>query len=251
MRENQYQAGLKKRLKSMFPGCLVTKLDSSDIQGIPDLLILYKNKWAILEVKKDAEAPHRPNQDYYVAKLNFIKHSNLSGHAPFSPSHPAWLRYDADKAIKYLIAKKASERGTRLHAWAKETIDMKIKQPRSKKTLYSYVNDAIGFRMDTEVVLYYSPNFWGTADSICFRDNVLRIHDLKTGTGPIHEEQVLVYAALFCLEYKIRPGDIEMELRIYQNDDIDVLKPTASDIVPIMDRIIHLDKLINQAVEEG
>ena len=76
--------------------------------------------------------------------------------------------------------------------------------------------------MDTEVVLYYSPNFWGTADSICFRDNVLRIHDLKTGTGPIHEEQVLVYAALFCLEYKIRPGDIEMELRIYQNDDIDV-----------------------------
>ena len=136
--------------------------------------------------------------------MNFIKHSNLSGHAPFSPSQPAWLRYDDDKAIKYLIAKKASERGTRLHAWAKETIDMKIKQPRSKKTLYSYVNDAIGFRMDTEVVLYYSPNFWGTADSICFRDNVLRIHDLKTGTGPVHEEQVLVYAALFCLEYKIR-----------------------------------------------
>lgn len=183
--------------------------------------------------------------------MNFIKHLNLSGHAPFSPSQPAWLRYDDDKAIKYFIAKKASERGTRLHAWAKETIDMKIKQPRSKKTLYSYVNDAIGFRMDTEVVLYYSPNFWGTADSICFRDNVLRIHDLKTGTGPVHEEQVLVYAALFCLEYKIRPGDIEMELRIYQNDDIDVLKPTASDIVPIMDRIIHLDKLINQAVEEG
>lgn len=71
--------------------------------------------------------------------MNFIKHSNLSGHAPFSPSQPAWLRYDDDKAIKYLIAKKASERGTRLHAWAKETIDMKIKQPRSKKTLYSYV----------------------------------------------------------------------------------------------------------------
>ena len=150
-----------------------------------------------------------------------------------------------------LADEEASERGTRLHAWAKETIDMKIKQPRSKKTLYSYVNDAIGFRMDTEVILYYSPNFWGTADSICFRDNVLRIHDLKTGTGPVHEEQVLVYAALFCLEYKIRPGDIEMELRIYQNDDIDVLKPTASDIVPIMDIIIHLDKLINQAVEEG
>lgn len=77
MRENQYQAGLKKRLKSMFPGCLITKLDSSDIQGIPDLLILYKNKWAILEVKKDAEAPHRPNQDYYVAKLNEMSFSRF------------------------------------------------------------------------------------------------------------------------------------------------------------------------------
>ncbi|WP_368214397.1 hypothetical protein [Blautia wexlerae] len=77
MRENQYQAGLKKRLKSMFPACLVTKLDSSDIQGIPDLLILYKNKWAILEVKKDAEAPHRPNQDYYVTKLNNMSFSRF------------------------------------------------------------------------------------------------------------------------------------------------------------------------------
>lgn len=77
MRENQYQAELKKRLKNMLPGCLVTKLDSSDIQGIPDLLILYKNKWAILEVKKDAEAPHRPNQDYYVNKLNDMSFSRF------------------------------------------------------------------------------------------------------------------------------------------------------------------------------
>lgn len=77
MRENQYQAELKKRLKNMFPGCLVTKLDSSDIQGIPDLLILYKNKWAILEVKKDAEAPHQPNQDYYVNKLNDMSFSRF------------------------------------------------------------------------------------------------------------------------------------------------------------------------------
>ena len=77
MRENQYQAELKKRLKNMFPGCLVTKLDSSDFQGIPDLLILYKNKWAILEVKKDAEAPHRPNQDYYVNKLNNMSFSRF------------------------------------------------------------------------------------------------------------------------------------------------------------------------------
>lgn len=77
MRENDYQKGLKKKLKSMFPGCLVTKLDSSDIQGIPDLLVLYENKWAVLEVKKDAMATHRPNQDYYVAKLNEMSFSRF------------------------------------------------------------------------------------------------------------------------------------------------------------------------------
>lgn len=77
MRENDYQTGLKNKLKSMFPGCLVTKLDSSDIQGIPDLLVLYENKWAVLEVKKDATATHRPNQDYYVAKLNEMSFSRF------------------------------------------------------------------------------------------------------------------------------------------------------------------------------
>ena len=77
MRENQYQAGLKKRLKSMFPGCLVTKLDSSDIQGIPDLLVLYKNKWATLENKRNANASHRPNQDYYVEKMNEMSFSRF------------------------------------------------------------------------------------------------------------------------------------------------------------------------------
>lgn len=77
MRENDYQKGLKKKLKSMFPGCLVTKLDSSDIQGIPDLLVLYENKWAVLEVKKDDTASHRPNQDYYVAKLNEMSFSRF------------------------------------------------------------------------------------------------------------------------------------------------------------------------------
>ena len=126
--------------------------------------------------------------------MNFVNHSKLSGlHAPFSPSQPAWLRYTDEKAITVRQNKKAAELGTRLHAWAKETIDMGIKQPRSKKTLYAYVNDAIGFRMSTEVVLYYSDRFFGTADAICFRNNKLRIHDLKTGVGPVHMEQLEVY----------------------------------------------------------
>ena len=181
----------------------------------------------------------------------FVKHSNLEGlHAPFSPSQSSWLRYDDEKAMAVYNNRKAAELGSRLHAWAKETIDLGIKQPRSKKTIYAYVNDAIGFKMDTEVVLFYSERFFGTADAISFRDGKLRIHDLKTGKGPVHREQVEVYAALFCLEYKIKPGEIEIECRIYQNDDVDIWEPTAEDILPIMDKIVHLDKLLAKMESE-
>ena len=184
--------------------------------------------------------------------MKFIDHYNLRGlHASFSPSQPSWLRYDDDKAMEVYTNRKASELGTKRHEWAKETIDLGIKQPRSKKTIYAYVNDAIGFKMDTEVVLFYSERFFGTADAICFRNNVLRIHDLKTGKGPVHIEQLMVYAALFCLEYRVKPGEIEMELRIYQNDEILYHKPTAEDILPIMDKIVHLDKMLAKMEEEA
>ena len=97
--------------------------------------------------------------------MNFIKHSNLEGlHAPFGASKSSWLRYNDTKALDVFRNLKAKEMGTRLHAWAKETIDLGIKQPRSKKTIYAYINDAIGFKMSTEVVLYYSDFFFGTAD---------------------------------------------------------------------------------------
>lgn len=136
--------------------------------------------------------------------MNFIKHSNLEGlHAPFSASQSSWLRYSDEKAIEVYTNKKAAEMGTRFHQWAKDTIDLGIKQPRSKKTIYAYVNDAIGFKMSTEVVLYYSDRFFGTADSICFRNEMLRIHDLKTGKTPAHMEQLEVYAALFVWNIKL------------------------------------------------
>ena len=70
MKESKFQSDLKKELKLMFPGCIITKLDSGDIQGIPDLLILYRDQWAVLEVKRDARAKRQPNQEYYVEKLN-------------------------------------------------------------------------------------------------------------------------------------------------------------------------------------
>lgn len=183
--------------------------------------------------------------------MNFIRHSNLNGlHAPFSPSQSSWLRYDDDRAMEVFLNKKAAEMGTRLHAWAKETIDLGIRQPKSKKTLYAYVNDAIGFKMSTEVVLFYSERFFGTADSIAFRDNFLRIHDLKTGKIPADMEQLEIYAALFCLEYKVKPEDIGMELRLYQNDEIIYHNPTPEDIHQIMDKIVHLDQVIQKLEED-
>lgn len=191
--------------------------------------------------------------------MQFNKHYNLTGlHAPFSPSQSSWLRYDDDKAVEVYNNKKAAERGTRLHQWAKDTIDLGIKQPRTKQTLCAYVNDAIGFKMSTEVVLFHSERIFGTADAICFRKesggrNVLRIHDLKTGkSGKIeeHMEQLEIYAALFCLEYNVKPGEIDFELRVYKTDDVLVHNPTAEDILPIMDKIEHLDKLIEKIDKE-
>lgn len=183
--------------------------------------------------------------------MNFVRHSNLEGlHAPFSPSQSSWLRYDDNRAIEVYANKKAAEIGTRLHAWAKETIDLGIKQPKSKKTLYSYVNDGIGFKMSTEVVLFYSERFFGTADSISFRNNFLRIHDLKTGKIPADMEQLEIYAALFCLEYRVKPEDIQMELRLYQNDEILFHNPTPEDIHQIMDKIVHLDQVIQKLEED-
>lgn len=177
----------------------------------------------------------------------FTKHSNLEGlHAPFSASHSHWLRYDDEKIIETYTTKKATEMGTILHAWAKSTIELGIKQPRSKQTLYSYVNDAIGYQLTPEVVLYYSDRFFGTADAIGFKNNTLRIHDLKTGKVAAKMEQLFIYAALFCLEYKIKPGDIKIETRIYQNDEIIYAEPTAEDILPIMDRIVYLDKILRE-----
>ena len=183
--------------------------------------------------------------------MQFYKHHNLQGlHAPFPASSSAWLRYDDAKAIDVYNNRKAAELGSKLHAWAADTINLKIKQPKSQKTLYKYVNDAIGFRMKTEVVLYYSDRFFGTADTISFRDGMLRIHDLKTGKTPVHMEQLMVYAALFCLEYNVKPGEIDMELRIYQNDEILYHIPTVEEIAHIIDIIVHFDKLLAKLDEE-
>lgn len=181
----------------------------------------------------------------------FNKHSNLEGcHAFLGASKYHWINYDEDKLAESYARALAAQRGTRLHAFAAECISLGQKLPQSKKTLNKYVNDAIGYRMTPEQILYYSPNCFGTADAIGFNKDLLRIHDLKTGETPAHMEQLLVYAALFCLEYRVRPGEIGFELRIYQSDDIFVANPTVEDVAPIMDKIITFDKIIEDIRRE-
>ena len=176
----------------------------------------------------------------------FNNHKDLEGsHAFLGASKYHWINYDPEKLAATYKNYLATLKGTELHDFAAKAINLGVKLPKAKKTLNMYVNDAIGYSMTPEQVLYYSPNCFGTADSISFRNNFLRIHDLKTGETPAHIEQLIIYAALFCLEYKVKPGEIKFELRIYQFDDIMICNPTAEDILPIMDKIISFDKIIN------
>ena len=183
--------------------------------------------------------------------MNFNKHSDLEGqHAFLGASKYHWIRYSSDKVAEIYSRSLAAQKGTLLHDFAAQCIRLGQKLPKSQKTLNMYVNDAIGYKMTPEQVLYYSPNCFGTADAITFRNGLLRIHDLKTGVSPAHMEQLEIYAALFCLEYRHKPGEIAMELRIYQGDEILYHKPTAEDIGPIMDKIITFDRVINQIKEQ-
>ena len=177
--------------------------------------------------------------------MRFNTHYHLEGrHSFLTPSKPSWLKYDDDKLDRVFHTAEAARRGTRIHDVAKELISLGLVMPRNNKTLNMYVNDAIGYRMEPEQRLYFSDNCFGQADAIGFRNNKLRIHDLKTGVNQTTFTQLEVYAALFCHEYGERPFDIEMELRIYQNDDVRVHIPDPGDIMGIMEAIKHMDKRI-------
>lgn len=183
--------------------------------------------------------------------MNFNKHFDLAGkHAFLGASNYHWINYDEGKLVETYSRYTAAQKGTELHDFAATCIRLGQKLVGSKQTLNMYVNDAIGYHMAPEQVLYYSENCFGTADAISFRRNMLRIHDLKTGVIPAHIEQLIVYAALFCLEYKIRPDDINIELRIYQNDEILYHNPGVDEIVPIMDKIVTFDKLLKRLKSE-
>ena len=182
--------------------------------------------------------------------MNFNPHFNLEGrHAFLGASKYHWINYDADKLSASYSALLAKQKGVELHDLACRLIKLGQRLPKSQKTLNLYVNDAIGFKMTPEQILYFSENCFGTADAIAFRNGVLRIHDLKTGVSPTHMEQLEIYAALFCLEYKTKPEEIEIELRIYQNNEVIVHNPEPDEIRAIMEKIIYFDKVINQIKE--
>lgn len=179
--------------------------------------------------------------------MNFNKHLDLEGkHAYLGASKYHWLNYSDDKLVESYNNYLAVEMGTRLHAFAKEAIELGVKLPRNKKTLNMYVNDAIGFRMTPEQPLFYSENCFGTADTIAFSKNLLRIHDLKTGVTPASMNQLKIYNALFCLEYSVDPNSISMISRIYQLNEIFEEEQNPDEIKDIMNRIIHFDKLIDR-----
>lgn len=212
----------------------------------------------------------------------FVKHSELEGsHAFLSPSNNAWTNYSDEKLVQRYFSLQAVERGTELHEYACMAIRLNRRQPRSKETLCMYVNDAIGYRMTPEQPLFYSYNCFGTADSIAYRKNILRIHDLKTGENEASIKQLYIYAALFCLEYgayadglrkkglndieiasalKLQPNEVHFDpqkmddivLRIYQFNDIKEDHPDPALIRDLMRLIIEDDRIIqNLKAEEN
>lgn len=211
----------------------------------------------------------------------FNKHLNLEGkHALLGGSKYYWINdISQEDKLKRIRSFYIADLGTALHEVAKKRIKYGYKLTKHDKksviidifeaeipeivlrsinfdlvfdNLQNYVNDAIGFKMTPEQPLYYSDFCFGTADAISYRDGYLRIHDLKTGLMPAHIEQLEIYAALFCLEYKIKPSDIKIELRIYQSGEIIVHNPEADEILPIIDQAISYTKFImkNQKEED-
>ncbi len=196
-------------------------------------------------------------------------------HALLGASKYHWLNYNEDTLVERYFQQHAVEVGTAMHNLAHDLITNHIKINKNDKhlinlelsrcgisgqfyntndildTLVPFVNDAIGFRMQSEQVLYYSDICFGTADAISFSNNLLRIHDYKSGKIPAHMEQLEIYAALFCLEYKINPNDIDIELRIYQSGEIMYYKPEPIEIGDTINKIIEANKIINSVRNGG
>ncbi|QZE10631.1 Cas4 family exonuclease [Streptomyces phage Bilo] len=182
--------------------------------------------------------------------MDWNKHSQLAGtHAFLSASKYHWNNWTLDKLDRAFTTHQAAQRGTALHALAHMAIGLRqyMGGPEQEhNTLSLYVRDAIDLGMVSEQMLFVSRNCFGTADTIGFKKRKLNIHDLKTGVNPTSYHQLENYAAFFCLEYGVDPFDIEIELRIYQNDEIRVYDADPAAIRAIMETIIEFDQYIEK-----
>lgn len=200
-------------------------------------------------------------------------HSKLEGqHAFLGASNYHWINWSDEIFWQRYISQFSKEVGTAIHELAQTCITNRIKLNKQDKhiidlcmcnnhipslaynseviltNLLPFVNDAIGFHMSSEIILYYSPICFGTTDAISYseKDRYLRIHDLKTGTVPAKMEQLEIYAALFCLEYHKDPTKINIELRIYQNGEVLVDNPDPKIIEKFMLLIKNRTELIKK-----
>lgn len=184
--------------------------------------------------------------------MRWNEHYEIQGeHAFLSASNYHWLNYTPEKLVTVFKNNKAKEEGVALHAFASIAIQRRLKLAKNKSTINLFVNDSIGFNMKSEQMLYYSPNCFGTADAISFRDNVLRIFDYKTGMIKASFKQLDIYAALFCLEYGVDPMTIEIEERIYQSNGFTQAFPDPTYIDSIMRQIIDFDSIIDVVKNEA
>ena len=184
--------------------------------------------------------------------MRFRKHSHLEGqHAFLSPSVYHWINYDEERLENRYKALRAALEGMEQHRYAAIAIEEREVQDNETTTVGMYINQCIQYRMVPEVVLYYSPNAFGTVDAIAYRYRILRISDLKTGVTRTSEHQLEVYAALFFLEYEIDPFDTRaIELRIYQDGVCRVYDGDPGFIKGIMNKIVWFDKKLNELREE-
>lgn len=175
--------------------------------------------------------------------MNWNRHSEVTDdeHAFLSPSNYHWLGYSIDKLMMVYKNRIAKEEGTWLHDFASRCIQKNIKLSKSKNTLHMFVNDCIAFRMTSEQRLFYSLNAFGKADAISFENGVLRIFDYKSGSTPTSFKQLDIYAAYFCLEYNVNPNSIQIEERIYQNNEVMQSIPDGAYIQEIMQTVVQFD----------
>lgn len=184
--------------------------------------------------------------------MRFRKHSHLEGqHAFLSPSSYHWINYDEEKLAFRYKTLRASLEGVEQHRYAAICIEEGIVQDDETTTVGLYINQCIQYKMSPEVVLFYSPNAFGTVDAIAYRHRRLRISDLKTGVSRTSEHQLEVYTALFCLEYGIDPFSMRgIELRIYQDGQVREYIGDPYFIKGIMDKIVKFDGILNMLREE-